>query len=103
MFDARLCDDHLNIMHRPILEAVMLAPGDAVPLAEERASGPQRRPAATRSAQGRCDVSQFDEHELAREASAPHNHTAAVVVASAWLAFTSSPPSSHSFRQSKPR
>jgi hypothetical protein len=39
MFDARLCDDHLNITHRPILEAVMLAPGDAVSLAAERASG----------------------------------------------------------------
>jgi hypothetical protein len=87
MFDARLCDDHLNIMHRPILEAVMLAPGDAVPAAEERASGPQRRPAATRSAQDRCDVSQFDERGIAREACAPHNYTAAVVVASAWLAF----------------
>lgn len=87
MFDARLCDDQENVMHRPILEAVMLAPGDAVPLAEERASGPQWRPSAARSVQDRCDASQFDEREIAREASAPHNHTGALVVASAWLAF----------------
>jgi hypothetical protein len=87
MFDARLCDDHLHITHRPILEAVMLAPGDAVSLAAERASGPQWRPPAARSAQDGCDVLQFDERGIAREACAPHNHTAAVVVASAWLAF----------------
>jgi hypothetical protein len=86
MFDMRLRDDRLNITHRPILEAVMLAPADALPLAEERASEPKWRPAVARSVQDRCEVSQFDGCEIGRDASAPHNHTATVVVASAWLA-----------------
>jgi hypothetical protein len=87
MSDMRLCDDRLNITHRPILEAVMLAPADALLRAGERASEPRRRPAAARSVQDRCDASQFDEREIGRDASAPHNHAATVVVASAWLAF----------------
>ena len=65
----------------------MPAPADAPLLAEERAAtGPRRRPSAARSVQDRRDVSQFDEREIGREVSAPHNHAATVVVASAWLA-----------------
>jgi hypothetical protein len=86
MFDMTLRDDRLNITHRPILEAVMLAPADAPLLAEERAGGPRRRPSAARSVQDRRDVSQFDAREIGRAASAPRNHAATVVVASAWLA-----------------
>jgi hypothetical protein len=86
MFDTRRYDDRLNITHFPILEAVMLAPADALPLAEERASEPQRQ-AVARSVQDRCDVSKFDGREIGRDGSAPHNHTATLVVASAWLAF----------------
>jgi hypothetical protein len=65
----------------------MLAPADALPLAEERASEPRWRPAVARSVQDRCDASQFDGREIGPDASAPHNHTATVLVASAWLAF----------------
>jgi hypothetical protein len=64
----------------------MLA-ADALPLALERSSEPPRRPAGARSAQDRCDVSEFDKFEIGREAYPPCNHAGSAVMASAWLAF----------------
>jgi len=45
------------------------------------------RPVLARSVQDRCDVSEFDQCEIERDASPHYNHRGTVVVASAWLAF----------------
>jgi hypothetical protein len=64
----------------------MLAPADAVPQAAGRAGEPQWRQAVARSVQDRCDVSEFDQRAIERDASPPYNHSGTVVVASACLA-----------------
>jgi hypothetical protein len=88
-----------NAYHRAsrILEVVMLAPADALPLALQRAGEPRwrqavaqqvaARQAVAQSVQDRRDVSEFDKPEIGRDAIAPYNHGGTVVVASAWLAF----------------
>ena len=60
---------------------------DALPLAVERTGEPLWRQAVARSVQDRCDVCEFDKHEIGRDAFPPYNHSGTVVVASAWLAF----------------
>ena len=65
----------------------MLALTDALPLGRERADEPKWRQAVARSVQDRCDVSEFENTEIGRNASSPYNHRGTVIVASAWLAF----------------
>jgi hypothetical protein len=68
----------------PISEVVMLSPADA--LAVEPAGEPPWRQAVARPVQRRCNLSEFDECEIGRDAYEPCDHRGTVVVASG-LAF----------------
>jgi hypothetical protein len=73
----------------PVLEIVMQAHADALPLI--LADEPRRRQAIVRSVQDRCDVPEFDKCEVGRDAYPAYGHRevgiGSVVVATAWLAF----------------
>jgi hypothetical protein len=73
----------------PVLEIVMQAHADALPLT--LAGEPRWRQAVLPSVQDRCDGPEFDKREIGRDAYPAYDHrevgVGSVFVATAWLAF----------------